>query len=346
MPMRPNNELKIHFVNVNHGDATIIEFPDFGKPDTAHFGVVDFGAKLGADRGLTRDYLKSLIELRRNGEAAFESIIHFACVTHPHNDHYGGLSRFLTEFADANDAAKNKIRAFWDCGFRTNSSTYNKQLDKIRKNDHVTFVRLSSGAEFEYGSTRLAVLAPSIDLRNRFDTFGVGKNDASIVLRVKFKKSCAILAADAEYASWGKTTEEHPRNKSIAFQSDALGMADREDTVEQLNCNLLKLAHHGSKHGSSLEYLERLTPSHVVITAGDPNWYQTNVSNWAGKFPHPLVEQTLQVLDPGITRYVTGTVGNVIFKYSGNFSPRNVEEFADRPGDTGFDAALLQNWQT
>jgi competence protein ComEC len=339
--MLSNDDLKLHFVNVNHGDATIIEFPDHGEPDTASFAVVDFGAKKAVDRGLTRDYLQALIDLRRDGTDPFDYRIEFVCATHPHDDHYGGLKRFMQHFGTA---GQDKVRDFWDCGFRTNSIDYNDVLDEVIQNDRITFVRLGSGSEFEFDETRITVLAPSVDLRNRFDTFGVGKNDASIVLRVKFRNSYAILAADAEYASWGKITEEFPRTQTIDFFEDALGLSEREDTADQLKCNLLKMAHHGSKHGTSLEYLERLKPRHVVIPAGSQAWYGANLSNWANKFPHELVTKTLEVLDPTIETHVTGVKGNLIFKYGGGFSPGQPAEFMDRPGTAGFAAALAVHW--
>lgn len=346
--MRSNDELKIHFVNVNHGDATIIEFPDYVPANTAHFAVIDFGAKKAVDRGLARDYLKSLVELRKDGDQGFEYVVEFACCTHPHDDHYGGLKRFMDDFAHETDPAKNHVRAFWDCGFRTNSVDYNDWLDDVIDNNHITFVRVGSGSEFEYGATRVIVLAPSVDLRNRFDTYGIGKNDASVVLRIKYRNSYVILAADAEYASWGKITEEFPRTRTIEFFSDALGLSERSDTADQLRCNLLKIAHHGSKHGTSLEYLERLQPRHVVIPAGSQTWYQNNLSNWLGKFPHPLITETLSVLEATvgntINTHVSGEDGNMIFKYDGGWSPRTISKFSETPGSAAFDAALANNW--
>ena len=128
--------------------------------------------------------MKALIKLRKDGDDDFDYEINFACVTHPHDDHYGGLSRFLDEFAE-----KDKISCFWDCGFRTTAVNYNKALEKIRIYRHINFYRVAAGSEFEFGQTSISVLSPSIDLRNRFDTYGVEKNDASIVLRIKYKNS-------------------------------------------------------------------------------------------------------------------------------------------------------------
>jgi competence protein ComEC len=344
--MRDNDELRLHFINVNHGDATIIEFPDYGLPKKAHFGVVDFGAKKAEDRSLTSDYMLALLDLRKDNDPNFEFEIDFACVTHPHDDHYGGLRRFMNVFADAASESNNKIESFWDCGFRTNAITYNNILRDISLNKNLTFTRVTAGSEFEFGEVRITILAPSVDLRNRFDTYGIGKNDASIVLRIRYRNSYIILAADAEFASWAKSTEEFPRRERIRFYRDALGLAERQETSDQLKCNLLRVSHHGSKHGTSLEYLERLKPQYVVITAGSFDWYQRNVSNWAGNFPHPLIVETLKELDPNIQprTYITGDVGNIIFKYNGNWGPRDMKTFAARPGTPGFAAALANNW--
>ncbi len=346
--MRKNKDLKLHFINVNHGDAIIIEFPDYGSAEKAHFAVVDLGAKLKEERAFTAEYMKSLIELRKAGDNELDYEIDFVCVTHPHDDHYGGLGRFMKEFADPVNEDNNKIRSFWDCGFRTSAIKYNKALKEIAQNENLTFTRVSSGSEFEFGETRITVLGPSVDLRNRFDTYGIDRNNASVVLKIKYKRSYVILTGDAEFASWGKITEEFPRMRSIKFFSDALGLAKRRETADQLKCDLLKLSHHGSKHGTSLEYLERLKPNHIVIPAGDEEWYKNNADNWEGLFPHPLIDNTLEVLKKSLGKsiktYNTGDTGNLIFSYSGNWSPK-VTKFTEIPGAPGFLPALEANWE-
>jgi beta-lactamase superfamily II metal-dependent hydrolase len=346
--MRSNRELKVHFIDVNHGDATILEFPDCEATGAARFGVVDFGAKLAADRGLATAYMQALIDLRRDDDAAFDYRIDFACVTHPHDDHYGGLKEFMDVFTDPAVVGENRLCAFWDCGFRTNSLTYNRVLQDILDNRDLTFTRLGAGSEFEFGPIRVTVLAPSVDLRNRFDTYGVGKNDASIVLKVKYKNSYVILAADAEFASWGKTTEEFPRCERINFFPDALGLSERDETSDQLKCDLLRVSHHGSKHGTSLEYLERIQPNRVVISCASDAWYGQHKPDWVGKFPHELTRKTLDVLAQGLGSGIdirsTAVDGNMIFKYGGGWAPRDVAYFPGRPDEAGFDALLAAHW--
>ncbi|MHA2248639.1 MAG: ComEC/Rec2 family competence protein [Candidatus Hodarchaeales archaeon] len=340
--MRENDNLKLHFLNVNHGDATIIEFPDYGVPRRAHFAVVDFGAKSAEDRGVARDYMTALIEVRRGTDAALDYEIDFVCVTHPHDDHYGGLKRFM-------DVHSGSVAAFWDCGFRTNSIRYIEALRDVVNNDRMTFVRVAAGAEFEFGNVRVTVLAPSVDLRNRFDTYGVDKNNSSVVLKVKFQDSYIIIAGDAEFASWAKSTEEFPRMERVTYMEDALGLAERDETEDQLACNLLRMSHHGSKHGSSLEYLERLHPSWIVVSAGSDQWYIDNEPDWRGRFPHPLVLQTLDVLErgwggPNIQDIiVTGDSGHVIVTYEGGDDPSVLQRFVVTP-NTNLGTELAAHW--
>lgn len=322
---------------MNHGDAIILELPDYAG--RAHFGVVDFGAKKADDREVCKDYLQALVDFRKGDDAALDFSIEFACVTHPHDDHFGGLSRFMEVFSD-------RIKMFWDCGFRTNSLMYNRIINEIAEKDDITFVRVSSGTEYEFGPVRIYIIAPSIDLRNRFDTYGIGKNDSSIVIRVQYRQSSIILGADAEFASWGKISEEYPRREKISFFKDSLGLAERDEMTNHLKCDLLKVAHHGSKHGSSLEYLEILNPNRIVYTAGRENWYEKNASNWKGMFPHHLTKSIFTELGPGITIHNTGEEGNIIYTYHGRFGPlKDMPGFIpERPGEPGFLQSLEKAW--
>jgi beta-lactamase superfamily II metal-dependent hydrolase len=334
-----NDELKLHFLDVGHGDATIIEFPDHGSPNKiAHFAVVDFGAETRKNRELTSEYMKELVEMRKGGDQSLDYSIDFICVTHPHDDHYGGVNKFFNEFAD-------RIRNFWDCGFRTNSLKYNAVLDLIYKNKNITFSRIAAGSEFEFGETRVTVLGPSVDLRNRFDTYGINKNNSSIVLKLKFKNSYAILAGDAQFASWGKIIEEFPRQSRITFFNDALGLSQRGETSDQLKCNVLRMSHHGSKHGTSLEYLERMDPKYVIISAGDLNYYNTESRRYkASDFPHSLVKEILKHLGDNINIFVTGEKGNIIFKYNGGWDAKPVTFLKQIPGTPQFRNDLKSLW--
>jgi beta-lactamase superfamily II metal-dependent hydrolase len=172
----------------------------------------------------------------------------------------------------------------------------------------------------------------------------VNKNNASIVLKIKFKNSYAIIAGDAQFASWGKITEEFPRQSRIAFFKDALGLANRGETSDQLKCSLLRTSHHGSKHGTSLEYMERIRPKYVVTSAGDDYYYRDISRHKAGDFPHHLVNTILDVLNPDLDKYVTGNHGNILFRYSGGWNPKPPSYEKAKPGTADFRNWLVNAW--
>ncbi|MEJ2720574.1 MAG: hypothetical protein P8181_05465 [bacterium] len=259
--MIANNMLRIHIINVGHGDSILVELPD----DTTggrrpRFGLVDAGGEDAQVRTKTVDYLRSFVEYRLEGPPstnvdAADYLFEFICLTHPHADHLHGMMPVT---------------------------------------------------EFHYGEAEVLAIAPSIDMRNRYDTYGVDVNDASIVLRITLGRGVAILTGDAHFDSWGKVCEEFPRTKHLVYPADSHGDPDMRDPnrtdiaflnqANQLDCQLLKVAHHGSKRGTSYEYVEKLSPRHFAIPCDVDLDYP---ANWKHKFPHP------------ITRLIIGEEANI-----------------------------------
>jgi len=328
-PELDNSDLRIHFVNVLHGDAIILEFPDFPGIQQknelhAHYAVVDTGGT-GEFKDRLADYLVKLAALRNK-----KYHLDFVCITHPHEDHYGGLKSLLDTF-------EGQIGQFWDCGFRTTAANYNKQLEKIAADDRILFVRPAAGTEFEFGPVRIFTLGPSLDLRNRFDTYGVDRNNASIVLKVQYRNSVAILTGDAEFDSWGKVAEEFPRQSKITYFKDASVIRSEGDN--QLNCQLLKVSHHGSKHGTSLEYLEKLSPTHLMVTCADKDWYDANEPGWGNQWPHGLTAMAISEVNSNAEIRYSYIDKNVVYSLTGTKNLK-VNSFAEIPDEDGFEDAL------
>jgi hypothetical protein len=301
-----NNMLRIHVINVGHGDSILVEFPDDTRNGRRpRFGLVDAG---GEDRQVstkTVDYIRTFLQHRlerepSNDPDASDYSFEFICLTHPHADHLYGMMPVLTHFCGDTTPPAMKPRQFWDCGFRYNTVSYLSLLAFLEGHPEIQFVRVSSGTEFHFGETVVLAVAPSIDMRNRYDTYGVNVNDASIVLRITLGSGVAILTGDAHFDSWGKVCEEFPRTSHIIYPRDSRNRPDMRDPnrddiaflnrQNQLNCQLLKVSHHGSKRGTSYEYVEKLSPSRFAISCDQNSEYQ---QNWRHKFPHPLTRLIL-----------------------------------------------------
>ena len=84
------------------------------------------------------------------------------------------------------------------------------------------------------------------------------------------------------------------------LEEDELEMIEHYKGTDVLDCDILKVAHHGSKSSSSEELLDAVTPEIAVIQVGLHNFYG---------HPHP---QTLERLaERGIEVYRTDTNGAV-----------------------------------
>lgn len=263
-----DEDLVFHILNVGAGDAILVELPATGGERS--YGLVDC-----YNSTKTRSYFKKLQELRP-GRTNFE----FICATHPHLDHVAGINYFLR-------TKKYQPAEFWDSGFRHKIKNYLTILTTLKDNKNIRVFRVSSGMERYYGNVQVTALAPSIALRNRYATYGVDVNNASIVLRFENHKgdillmkseeyrtdysamdvreagkAVAILAGDAEFDSWSHIVHEFPRLESTDEHRPLV-----KKMVNYLNCSMLKVSHHGSMHSAPLDIYEIMSPNKAVISA-------------------------------------------------------------------------------
>ncbi len=263
-----DKDLVFHILNVGFGDNILVEFPA-GNDGLRSHGLVDC-----YNYNKTKEYLEKL-----RGVRPARKRLDFICATHPHSDHIKGIPKFLK---DPDHCPKE----FWDSGFRHNSKTYRKILGEVAKNNDVRMLRVTSGMEWYYGRVRVTALAPSIEIRNRYATYGVDMNNASIVLRFEHYKedvvlqeserykgkvdpemlrragsSVVILGGDAEFDSWAKITEEYPKIERSSKHEPLV-----KKMVNRLSCGAIKISHHGSMHSSPLDVYEKMSPKLAVAS--------------------------------------------------------------------------------
>ncbi len=294
-PILPS-DLVVHVLNVGFGDAILLELPTTADGENL-LGVVDCykGAKM-------LDYIKALQPIR-----PFDGVA-FICATHPHLDHVAGIKTLLQD-------PLTKPREFWDSGFRHKTATYLKILETIHQ-ERIPMRRISSGMEFYFGTLRITALGPSVALRNRYATYGIDMNNASIVLRlencvddvvvvesVRYRDkedpevlrgagdSVVILGADAEFDNWAQIAEEYPYVERTSKHDPLV-----KKVVNLLNCAVLKVSHHGSMHSAPLDVYERMSPALAILSSKQEESSVTHRGQPMTRtlYPHPVAIETLR----------------------------------------------------
>jgi hypothetical protein len=220
--------------------------------------------------------------------------------THPHDDHISGMAAVLRRFGHGH------IHEFWEPGYYHPSGAY---IDMMRELEDLDIGHLQPAA----GTTRfmkqvkVTVIAPGIGLRNRFDSYGVGINNASIALKLDFPSArtyergqdrtylrlptlqTLILGADAQTLSWSQVLIDFPQLGPV--KTAVTTALRRSRGAEPLRAQVFKVPHHGSKHGVNLELVETVRPAiSIVSSVRHGGRYE---------FPHDLTQTALrEALDP------------------------------------------------
>ena len=198
-----------------------------------------------------------------------ESITYFV-LTHPHDDHIGGADMILKEYEVENIVMTEA---------EDDSEMY-REIESLIDEKDINVIVPHSGDVFYLGELKSTVLAP-IGETNEYGEL----NSTSIVLKCEFGECSFITTGDAEVDSEKEMIEEYG---------------------EFLDCDILKLGHHGSKTSSSYDFLKLTSPKYAIACCGKDNTYG-----------HPSAEVTyrLDIFDIQLLR--TDKEGSIIFVCDG-----------------------------
>src|SRR3989339_610120 len=192
-------------------------------------------------------------------------------LTHPHDDHLRGLVSVLNDFA---------VDAVLDSGQIHTSQSYQKFLKAIDRKK-IKYVLARAGQTMEVGKgVWMRVLNPSEPL---IDESALNNN--SVVIKLTYGQVSFLLMGDAE-------SEAEER----MFQEG------------NLQADLIKIGHHGSRTASSLPFLEAVNPKIAVISCGKEN-----------QFKHPHVEVLERLESLGIKCLRTDQKGTITVKTDGKY---------------------------
>jgi len=211
-------ELKVYVIDVGQGDSIFIESPS-GKNM-----LIDGGPKYkrsDAGRKFVLPFLHS------KGINKIDILV----LTHPHDDHVGGLPSVLADLP---------VGLVLDSGQPHTSRTYLDFL-KIIDSKNIPYKIARAGTVLDLGGgVKGQILSPSEPFIEES-----ALNNNSVVIRLVYGKFSILLSGDVE--------------------------KEGEDRVQGKRSTLLKAGHHGSRTSSSLEFLERVKPEVALISAGIRN---------------------------------------------------------------------------
>ncbi len=145
-------------------------------------------------------------------------------------------------------------------------------LKSLAKDKNTEVAELSKGEDFTIGEVSFKVLNPLANVVATEDN----KNDNSVVLLLSFGEFDMLFAGDI-----GSTRE--------AIIASGLR-----------KCEVLKVAHHGSKNSSGEQFLEVVSPEIALISCGANNSYG-----------HPAAEVLERLNEVGAEVYVTAECGQI-----------------------------------
>lgn len=209
-------------------------FLDVGQADCELFILPD-GKILLVDSGERGDGEKLVDYLKNLGISKIDYLL----ATHPHSDHIGGMSDVINSFEIgkifAPKVASNDLPT---------SKTYEDFLTSI-KNKNLKITKAAAGSTlFEGEDYKAECFAPC---GSDYD----GLNNYSAVVKITYGIHSFLLTGDAENIS---------ENEMLSAGYN-------------LDCDVLKVGHHGSSSSSGEDFLKKASPQYAVISCGVNNSY-------------------------------------------------------------------------
>jgi competence protein ComEC len=224
------------------------------------------GFEMLVDGGPNAAVLRELSKQR----SFFDREIDVVVTTHPDLDHIGGLVDVLKRY---------KVKTILRTENENDKSAAEAFAAAVQK-ENAEEILADAVQVLQLGaSTTIQIFSPTGDERQW------ESNTSSIVLRVVYGNASFMLTGDAPQEIENYLVETYGT---------------------QLDSDVLKLGHHGSKTSTSDAWLDAVTPNYAVVSAGLDN-----------RYGHPHQDVMQRVFKRNIETSHTGTDGTITFQSDG-----------------------------
>ena len=243
LPHMASADLKLHFIDVGQGDSILVQC------DGASM-LVDAGP---AEAGQTVNrYIRTAAGLEK---------LNYVVATHEHDDHLCGMPDALSGL---------KVDQVWSSSAVPMTYWFEKILPRL-KQDGLNLLRPQASDTFPLGGAVVTFLNTLTASEN--------PNELSLVLRIDYGQTSALLTADIE----GEAEMNLVRS----------GLP--------LHADVLKVAHHGGNTSTCDAFLRAVAPRYAVISVGTGN-----------KHGHPHPEPLSNLEKRNVIVYRTDLFGTVV----------------------------------
>ena len=215
-----------------------IQFMDVGQGDGI-FIKADDGTTITIDGG--SNDVKNVAKYRMIPciKASGTGVIDYAVITHADKDHISGIEEILNMNTENGLTIRNLVMPH----VSYEDEAYDELLTAA-KTKGIQVLYIKEGDTMKLGKVEIKCIHP--DGKYISDN----RNDYSTVLSLKYENFSALFTGDIPAEI----------EKSIINKIDN-------------NYTILKVAHHGSKYSSDMEFLKKVMPAYSVISVGEDNSY-------------------------------------------------------------------------
>lgn len=222
------------FQSKNQEGNLKVVFCDVGQGDAILIQIPDHEEIL-IDGGPDNSVLSCLGENMEFYDRKIGSII----LTHPDADHITGLVEVLKRY---------EVEDVWMTSVLHENKAYAEFLNLIQEKHISVEITQTGDMVVQDESVKLKVLYPTESFK---DKEVKDLNDTSIIVKLIYQNFSALFTGDLE---------ENKQNEFFGYSSE-------------LKSKVLKVSHHGSKNGLSVNFLNLIQPEVAIISVGENNRY-------------------------------------------------------------------------